>query len=143
MLGEVAAGDEAAHGVGEDEVGEARPQLAAGQLAHAVDVCDEGVEPAFHGHVAQEGGVRAAAAVADVVVAAHGKAVLGKEASELVVALDVLAHAVDELHDAARLGGGQPEMPRDGGAPVGAGEADVAAGDVHGAAFLLSSLYRE
>ena len=44
MLGEVAAGDEAAHGVGEDEVGEARPQLAAGKLAHAVDVCDEGVE---------------------------------------------------------------------------------------------------
>lgn len=41
--------------------------------------------------------------MADVVVAGDKVARTDEEAGEIVVAVDVLGHAVDELHDAARL----------------------------------------
>lgn len=82
-------------------------------------------------------------AVTDVVVAGHEIARVGEEAGEVVVAVDVLGHAVDELHDAARLeaaelglaggriralhGQGHPEDGADLAFPVGGIEGELGA----------------
>lgn len=91
------------------------------------------------------GGCGRGVAVADVVVAGHEIARVGEEAGEVVVAVDVLGHAVDELHDAARLeaaelglaggriralhGQGHPEGGADLAFPVGRVEGELGAAD--------------
>ena len=41
--------------------------------------------------------------VADMVVTGHKGACVGEETGEIIVTVDMLGHAVDELHAAARL----------------------------------------
>ena len=104
MAGQVRPRDEASHGMPEDEVGRLAREAGAHRFSHLVNVLDEGVLPAIERHVPQVHRVDDRAAVSDVVVGAHRKAGTHKEASEILVAADVLGHAVDDLHDCTRSG---------------------------------------
>ena len=104
MAGQVRARDEASHGMPEDEVGRLAREAGAHRFPHLVNVLDEGVLPAVEGHVPQIHRVGDRAAVPDVVVGAHREAGAYEETSEILVAADMLGHAVDDLHDCARSG---------------------------------------
>ena len=69
-----------------------------------MNVLDEGVLPAIEGYVSQIHRVGDRAAVPNVVVGAYREAGAHEEASEILVAADVLGHAMDDLHDCARSG---------------------------------------
>ena len=87
----------------EDEVRRAGRHLLGDEQAQRLRVLDHGVGAALGIDHAAALGRAGRIAVADVVVAGHEVARVGEEAGEVVVAVDVLGHAVDELHDAARL----------------------------------------
>ena len=69
-----------------------------------MNVLDEGVLPAIEGYMSQIHRVGDRAAVPDVVVSAYRETGAHEEASEILIATDVLGHAVDNLHDCARSG---------------------------------------
>ena len=102
MAGQVGAHDEAAHGMAEQDVGRLAGVAGRHRAAQLVDVLDEHVLAAVRGQAPQLGGVGYALAVAHVVARAHHEAAAHEEAGELVVAPQVLGHAVHDLHDAAR-----------------------------------------
>lgn len=104
MAGQVRPRDEASHGMPKDEVGRLTREAGAHRFPHLVNVLDEGVLPAIEGHVPQIHRVGDRAAMPDVVVGAHRETGAHEEASEILVATDVLGHAVDDLHDCARSG---------------------------------------
>ncbi len=87
----------------EDEVRRAGRHLLGDEQAQHLRVLDHGVGAALGIDHAAALGRAGRIAVADVVVAGHEVARVGEEAGEVVVAVDVLGHAVDKLHDAARL----------------------------------------
>ena len=127
----------------EDEVRRAGRHLLGDEQAQHLRVLDHGVGAALGIDHAAARGRAGRIAVADVVVAGHEIARVGEEAGEVVVAVDVLGHAVDELHDAARLeaaelglaggriralhGQGHPEDGADLAFPVGGIEGELGA----------------
>ena len=94
---QVGPGEEGAHGVAEEEIGDAGKDLGGppAQLLHVL----HRVAPAVlisevdHGAALHQG-----LAVAQVVVGHHGEAVAAEEAGEGLVAGAVLRHAVGDLH---------------------------------------------
>ena len=104
MAGQVRPCDEASHGMPKDEVGRLTREAGAHRFSHLVNVLNESVLPAIEGHVSQVHRVGDRAAVPDVIVGAYRETGAHEEASEILVATDVLGHAVDDLHDCARSG---------------------------------------
>lgn len=116
VAGEIDARHEAAHRVTKDHVGAAGVALVR-ELAQGMDVLDQDVGPGVEGHVAQLGIARGGLAVADVVVGADNESLVNKVVCKGGVALDMLGHAVDELHDRAgnKVGaGGIVGLPHEG-----------------------------
>ena len=104
MAGQVRPCDEASHGMPKDEVGRLTREAGAHRFSHLVNVLNESVLPAIEGHVSQVHRVGDRAAVPDVIVGAYRETGAHEEASEILVATDVLGHAVDDLHDCTRSG---------------------------------------
>ena len=136
MAGQVGAHDEAAHGMAEQDVGRLAGVAGRHRAAQLVDVLDEHVLAAVRGQAPQLGGVGYALAVAHVVARAHHEAAAHEEAGELVVAPQVLGHAVHDLHDAARRGRtgarralGRPDEAPDLGCAVVGQETDRSSGN--------------
>ena len=126
VLRKVDAGDVAPQRVAKEEVGHVPANALGDKNAQLVLVLHEHL-----GAVARRQAAVTArlggGAVADMVVPADDEALCRKEPGEGVVALHVLGHPMDDLHDAPRPPLGRPLRPPDerakGGAPVGRGEA--------------------
>ena len=89
---EIGAGEEGTHGVAQEKVGDAGVLLAHAK-AQGVDVLHHQRPAVLGGKVSP--GTALGQAVAQVVLPAYQKTVLGPEAGGLVVAAHVLPHAVD------------------------------------------------
>ena len=87
----------------EDEVRRARRHLLGDEQAQLFHVVDHGVGTALGTDHAAAFGRGGRVPVADMVVTGHKVACVGEETGEIIVTVDMLGHAVDELHDAARL----------------------------------------
>ena len=96
VLDEVGPSHEGAHGVAQQEVGQAG-ETAVHPVVEALHVPDQ-VVPAVPGaEIAVLGPVPGGAAVAQVVVARHGEAVVGEEPGKGVIPAHILGNAVDQL----------------------------------------------
>ena len=123
---QIRAHDEAAHGVPEQEVGRLAGVARRHRLAQFVHVFYQDVLAALQRQAPALPRVGDALAVAYVVVRAHHVAVPHQKPREIVVAADVLGHAVHQLHDARRRRGasarpgalGGPNKTLDLGFPI-------------------------
>ena len=86
----------------EHEVGHTRGHLLGHEQAQRLHVGHKRIPARARVHATTMGSRGRGVAVAHVVVAAHQVARAGEEAGEVVVAVDVLGHTVDELHHPAR-----------------------------------------
>ena len=96
MLDEIGAGEEAAHAVAEDHIGQAGILLAH-EIMELVDVGDHIIPAVFLGKKALIRGGLDGLAVAEVIVAHGDEAVLREEGHEITVAVHVLGDAVLDL----------------------------------------------
>ena len=124
IVTDVGSGEETAHAVPEQDVGHVRVLdlhfvveclLVPNDLAPAIRL----VEPD------ELGGIVHRLSVPEMVVAHGDKAVLRQKLREIVVAGDMLRHAVDHLHDADRLGLRLPQPAMDAVPPVGGGKMKI------------------
>ena len=100
VVRDIGAHLKAAHAVAKDNVGGSRSHALLRHVAKDVYVLHECPGPASNGQLAPVLG-RAGAAVANLVMPHDEKPVGSEEAGKGVVAVDVLGHAMDELHDPA------------------------------------------
>ena len=120
MACEVDARDEAAHRMAEDDMRDIRQIALPHQFAKRVHVLHQHVLATLERHVAEVRLRGGRLAMAHVIVRADDEALAHEVLREGCVALDVLCHAVDELHHGARrevrLDGGVwlPEKRADG-----------------------------
>ena len=125
MANEVAAGEERAHRVSHQHLGEGRILL----LQHAVEGVDVVGDGLPCGAVAKiDGGAVGGDGftVTEVVVACHHHAVAIEKTGEIVIAVDILCHAVGDLQygNCLRLGG-LPHNAVELGCPVGGEEGEI------------------
>ena len=120
---QVVAQHEGAHGVAEHEIGHLGRHLLAHEQAQRLHIGHERVTAVHRVHAATMGRSGSRVAMAHVVVTAHQVAGSGEAAGEVVVAADMLGHAVDELHYAPGTEGAEA-LPRSLGAilPQGGGQ---------------------
>ena len=118
VAGEEGPRDEASHGVAEHDVGNVGAHLGQGKRAQGLHVCDQ-MLLGVGAHMPQVGFRGGRATVADVVLGADGEALAHQKAREVVVASDMLLHAVDNLHERPRASArhGRPR-PRCGRHPA-------------------------
>ena len=102
VLDDVCSGEEAAHAVTKQEVGEIGI-LRGFQTAQTIHILNDHIPALFFTEEAVLAGVLRRAAVAEVIVRYHDKAVGSHELHEGNIALAVLRDTVSDLQDAADL----------------------------------------
>ena len=121
---QVGPGDEAAHAVSQEDPGNTGEFLPH-PLVQGLLVPDDLLPAVLLREPAQLGVVLHAQTVAKMVVAHGGEAVGREKAREVVVAADMLRHAVHQLHHPADRTVGGPQTAVDGVLSAGGGEAEI------------------
>ena len=101
VVDQIGAGKEAAHGMSQQEIGNAG-ETAALHDVQLVHVGDDVLPAVLLGEKALVGGVGDGFPVAEVIVPDDGEAVARKELRELVIPVDILRDAVGKLQDRFR-----------------------------------------